>query len=86
MLVLRTTYIYHYFPCVVFVVLMIGYCFRSLYDNAKNKKAVLAAGIGYAVIVVGLFVLFYPVISGAPVSLDFAEKWLKWFSSWVLVA
>lgn len=86
MLVLRTTYIYHYFPCVVFVVLMIGYCFKSLYDNSKNKKAVIAVGIGYAVITVGLFVLFYPVISGAPVSLDFAEKWLKWFSSWVLVA
>ena len=85
MLVLRTTYIYHYFPCVVFVVLMIGYCIKNIYENAKNKKAVVITATVYTAVAVGLFILFYPVISGQPVSLDFAEKWLKWFSSWVLV-
>ena len=86
MLVLRTTYIYHYFPSVVFVVLMIGYSIKAIYENSKNKKAVIISSVVYAITVVGLFVLFYPVISGAPVSLDFAEKFLKWFGSWVLVA
>ena len=37
-------------------------------------------------VIVALFALFYPVISGKPISLEFAETWLKWFSSWVLVA
>ena len=86
MLVLRTTYIYHYFPCVVFVVLMIGYCIKNIYDNAKNKKAVIITASVYTAVAVGMFILFYPVISGQPVSLEFAEKFLKWFSSWVLVA
>lgn len=86
MLVLRTTYIYHYFPCIVFVVLMIGYCIKNIYDNAKDKKEIVITAAVYTAVAVGLFVLFYPVISGQPVSLDFAERWLKWFSSWVLVA
>lgn len=85
-LVVRTTYIYHYFPCVIFAVLMIGYSIKTFYDNAVNKKAVRKWAIVYAVIAVALFALFYPVLSGQPISLEFAEKWLKWFDSWVLVA
>ncbi|MBR0366498.1 MAG: glycosyltransferase family 39 protein [Clostridia bacterium] len=84
--VARTTYIYHYFPCVPFTVLMIGYAIRTFYDNAKNKRAVIAASFVYAAVAVGLFILFYPVLAGKPIQLEFAEHWLKWFSSWVLVA
>ena len=84
-LVVRTTYIYHYFPCVIFVVLMIGNSIKTIYDNAQNKKSVRYGAIIYAAVAVGLFIMFYPVLSGQPVSLEFAEKWLKWFSSWVLV-
>ncbi len=84
--VVRTTYIYHYFPCVPFVALMIGYSIKTFYDNAKNKKAVIVGSFIYAEAAVALFALFYPVISGKPISLEFAETWLKWFSSWVLVA
>ncbi len=86
MLVLRTTYIYHYFPCVVFVVLMIVYSIKCIYDNTEKKKSVIAVTAVYGLIVIGLFVLFYPVLTGQPVSLGFAEKYLKWFESWVLVA
>ncbi len=86
MLVLRTTYIYHYFPCVIFVVLMIVYSIRCIYDNAENKKSIIIGTALYGVIAVGLFILFYPVLTGQPISLDFAEKYLKWFESWVLVA
>ncbi len=85
-LVVRTTYIYHYFPCAVFSVLMIGYAIKTVYDNAENKKAVIISVFIYTAVAVGLFILFYPVLSGAPVSLEFAEKWLKWFGTWVLVA
>lgn len=85
MLVVRTTYIYHYFPCVIFVVLMIGNSIKLLYDNALNKRAVIIGSVVYAAVAVGLFILFYPVLSGQPVSLEFAERWLKWFESWVLV-
>ena len=81
----RTTYIYHYFPSVVFVVLMLGYTLKTFYDNAKNKRSVIAVSFAYAAAAVGLFILFYPVISGKPIDGEFAKTWLKWFSSWVLV-
>lgn len=81
----RTTYIYHYFPMVAFTVLMIGYSIKTFYESAKAKNAVIAAAVIYAAAAVGLFVLFYPVISGSPVDGEFARHWLKWFDSWVLV-
>lgn len=84
-LVLRTTYIYHFFPSVVFVVLMIGYFIKTMYDNAERKKVVIVISGIYCAAAVTLFVLFYPVLSGQPVEYQFAVDWLKWFSSWVLV-
>lgn len=85
-LVLRTTYIYHYFTCIPFVVLMIGFVIKTIYDNTEKKGRVVAVTGVYVAIAIGLFILFYPVLSGAPVEMDFAEKYLKWFSSWVLVS
>lgn len=83
--ILRTTYIYHYFPMVAFTVLMTGYSFKTFYDSARNKKAAIIAAAVLAAIAVALFILFYPVISGHPVNYDFANTWMKWFKSWVLV-
>lgn len=83
----RTTFIYHYFPCVPFLVLMIGYCMKDIYDNAtaSTKKLTIILCCVYAALAVGLFIMFYPVLSGAPCSVDFAAKFLKWFDSWVLL-
>lgn len=91
----RTTFIYHYFPCVPFIVLLIGYCIKDIYDNTDDvnvlgsklskKKAVIIGSCVYAALAIGMFILFYPVLSGAPCSVDFAENWLKWFDSWVLL-
>lgn len=79
----RTTYIYHYFPCVPFVVLMIGHCFEHLYyKNVRLAK--LSFGV-YALGTVLLFALFYPVLSGYGIEVSFVEKFLKWFESWVLI-
>lgn len=83
--VTRITFIYHYFPSVVFVVLMIGYGARCLLRKA-SRRMTLAVLLLYGAAVFGLFLLFYPVLSGQPVELAFAEKYLKWFKTWVLVA
>lgn len=81
MLVSRCTFIYHYFPSVPFVVMMIGY---SIYRIARDKKAFkIGAGV-YVALAVLLFFAFYPVLSGYPVTLEYA-KLLKWFDSWVLL-
>ncbi len=74
----RTTYIYHYFPCVIFSVLMT--CF--IVDKMKKKESV---GLTIMIATVFLFIIFYPVISGQPVSEEFVDNMLRWMDSWVLV-
>lgn len=81
----RLTFIYHYFPSVIFLVLMIGYGFRNL-KEALPKKGYYAVLICYALLVFGLFLLFYPVLAGQPITFDFARKYLKWFKTWILVS
>ncbi len=81
----RLTFIYHYFPCVPFVVLMIGYSIKTLYDKAKNKKKFCIMVGVYALLVIIMFAMFYPVLSGQPVSVDYVNNFLKWFDRWVLI-
>lgn len=78
----RVVFIYHYFPCVPFVVLCIGYCISRMEKHDKNVKY---AAFLYAAAVVILFALFYPVLSGLPVNPQWVDKFLRWFSSWVLI-
>jgi len=69
--VTRVIFIYHYFPSVPFVVLLITWFFKT---QLKHR----AWAIGYAVMALGLFVMFYPVLSGMPVSWDYVDSWLWW--------
>lgn len=78
----RVVFIYHYFPCVPFVVLCIGYCINRMEKHDKNIKY---SAFLYAAAVVIMFALFYPVLSGLPVSPQWVDKFLRWFSSWVLI-
>lgn len=101
----RITFIYHYFPSVIFVVLMIVYSLLRrpilrISDITEAKKKEPPSGqayvskqysrhflIGlvlYGTAAFGLFLLFYPVLSGQPVEADFVNRWLRWFDSWVL--
>lgn len=88
----RCTFIYHYFPSVSFITLMIGYVMYTLWKyckKEKTKKAVFIACCVYAALAVVLFIMFYPVISGYPVNVQEDMKWLifikKFLKSWVLV-
>lgn len=81
-LVTRVVFIYHYFPSVPFITVMIGYTMYSICkEHPKRRKWMYV----YAAAAVGLFILFYPVLSGAPTTISYAEHWLKWFNSWVLL-
>ena len=85
MFVSRITFIYHYFPSVPFVVLMIAYSLLQMKNN-MSKKQFMTLLISYGCAVFILFILFYPVISGQPVDSAYVEKYLKWFDSWVLIS
>jgi dolichyl-phosphate-mannose--protein O-mannosyl transferase len=77
----RLTWIYHYFPGVPFVVLLIGLFFRHFI----NEKFRSYACFMYASLVFWLFVLFFPVLSGMPVSLDWVRDNLRWLPDWWFV-
>ena len=79
-LVSRLTFAYHYFPCSVFLVLALGLVFA---DDMAAQPRRRARALRFTGACVYLFVLFYPVLSGARVSEKYTEIFLRWFSdSW----
>ncbi len=80
--VTRTTFIYHYFPCVPFLVLMIAHFAYRMYHKNKVIKPYF---IAFTVVSVLLFIMFYPVISGFPVDGDYVREFLRWLPSWQLI-
>lgn len=83
-LVTRCTFIYHYFPSVPFLVLMIAYSLNQLKSKVKPMTFI---GIltGYAVAAFLLFLLFYPILSGQPIDKNFVVSYLRWIDGWVFV-
>lgn len=75
-LVPRSTFIYHYFPAVPFLILAIALLFERLHLWRPR----LARGLGWALMgaALALFVGFYPVLSGMPMPSGYAA-WLRWF-------
>ena len=74
----RTTFIYHYFPSVPFIVLMIGLSAKRL---CIKKRTLLV----YTAAVLLLFCAFYPVLTGIPVNPAYVYHFLKWLPGWVLI-
>lgn len=75
----RVTFEYHYFPCTVFLLLALGHVFHTLRISHSEWKRVIFSFTGVSAF---LFMLFYPVLSGAEVSQWFADSFLGWFESW----
>ncbi|MCL2015438.1 MAG: phospholipid carrier-dependent glycosyltransferase [Defluviitaleaceae bacterium] len=98
----RVTFIYYYFPNVIFLSLMIAYAIKenilleklgNLKKPAKSAKFVKnhisnrTIACIFAIITMALFLLFYPVITGIPVTLEFVVTFLRWgfMREWLLV-
>ncbi len=74
----RATYIYHYYLSVPLICLATTYFINKYWNTRLGKAAAIAIFAG----AVAMFLLFYPVISGAPVSTSFINNYLRWFPSW----
>ena len=78
-LVPRSTFIYHYFASVPFIimasVLLLGRVRR------RSRDGFIAAAVVLCVAALALFISFYPLESGMPVSRAYASL-LRWFN-WV---
>ena len=81
MFVDRTTYIYHYFACCLFMFLGMGYACEKLITKTKTGKEMILV---YFVIATIAFFAFYPIINGAPINREWAMHWLRWLPTWVL--
>lgn len=77
----RITFIYHYFPSILFTILMMGYTMNILItQKQKTKKAITI----YLVIACLCFMIIYPLASGIPVNRDYGMK-LRLLKDWILV-
>lgn len=77
----RITFIYHYFPAILFVMLITGYTMELLKEHFSwGQKAITF----YLIAVVLCFFLFFPVISGYPVNREWGLS-LRWLKDWILV-
>lgn len=76
----RVTYVHHYYPALYFAILAMGFCVdwmtRSLNSNIK-----LGVYLALYAAVVGLFILFSPIVYGMQ-GPNREYSYLKWFGTW----
>ena len=77
-LISRVVFIYHFYVNIPFLCLASAFLISKYWGN----KWVKMLAIAYFALVIALFVLFYPVISGMPTSSSTIDG-LKWFGGWV---
>ncbi len=78
MLISRATFLYHFYASVPFLCLATAYFLNKYWCSKWGKAAALL----YFAVVVILFGLFYPVISGMPAHTSWMKS-IKWLESWV---
>ncbi len=80
LLITRTTFEYHYFGCILFLVFAMVYVMNEIWELTKGRcKGIVYGVTAYAT---GLFVLFYPALSGLTVPRWYCYAFLKWFPTW----
>lgn len=77
----RITFIYHYFPSILFTILIMGYVITLLLKRFPKSKTAITV---YLVIAVIGFIIFYPVVSGLPVPREYGLH-LRLLKDWILV-
>ena len=80
-LVPRSTFIYHYFASVPFIILATAFMLGRLERRSKLAFGITAGTLVAAAVV--LFAMFYPLESGLPVSTEYAYRlsWFDWYNS-----
>lgn len=76
----RTSFIYYLYAVTPFMILAIAWALdAALRRPEKSLKRLVWI---YLILVVGLFILFYPAISGLEVHRDYTYRYLLWYQSW----
>jgi dolichyl-phosphate-mannose--protein O-mannosyl transferase len=77
----RLMFIYHFYYAVPFLILALVYMFRDLIRKSHTFTYLLGV---YLFIVIAIFFLFYPVLSGYEVPKAFISDYLVWLPKWWL--
>ncbi len=78
----RSSYIYHYYPCTIFMILLIANIFMHLM-RARPRLSYALCGATVALSAFA-FVMFLPAIRGVFTSTMYFEGFLKWLTTWNL--
>lgn len=79
LIITRVVFIYHYFPCVLFMTIALAHVLNTIWERAQGRYKLAVYGLtGSAVF---LFAAFYPVLSGIPVSTSYTTYFLRWIPS-----
>ena len=79
-LVPRSTFIYHYFASVPFIIIASALALKDL--RARSPKAYQAVSCVLLAAAAALFAMFYPLESGLPCPRSYARylRWFKWYN------
>jgi dolichyl-phosphate-mannose--protein O-mannosyl transferase len=73
----RIMFLYHYFPILPFVMLIIVSFIKAITGTIKSNAIIYI----YIAIVICAFEYFYPIYSGIPISKEYVEG-TKWLETW----
>ncbi len=73
----RVMFLYHYFPVLPFIMLAIAMFIKDIEEKTKCPQISYI----YLALVIAFFIIYYPVVSGLPVSNNYLES-LKLLPSW----
>ncbi|MBZ0158522.1 MAG: glycosyltransferase family 39 protein [Alphaproteobacteria bacterium] len=80
MLVPRETYIYHFFASTPFLILGTVAVIMHIKERSRRGPWLLYSYLGLVLL---LFVMFYPILSGFEIDKAYAARFLRWFNSWI---
>ena len=79
MLIARNSFVYHYFPSMIFLTLALCYVFNNiLRRNPQHRKLVYA----FTVVSVAIFIILFPPSSGITMADWYARWFVRWLPSW----
>jgi len=74
----KVTFIYHYVPALLFVLIISAYFLNALWSKSRYGKGVVVL---YLIIAAGMFYYFYPINTAVPMTPGAIESYY-WLNSW----
>lgn len=71
---------YHFFGTLPFMLLFLVYILEQMEEKWKSTRMLSSGLVALSLL---MFLAFYPVLTGVPVSQFYVETFLTWFKSWV---